>query len=69
MQYGYKCEDCETAVFPITTRTELSWLKDRAHVVREVAKHSSGGLDMWMSEGLAFLDEHQGHAIILVSRR
>lgn len=69
MQYGYKCEDCETAVFPTTTRGELSWLKDRVHVAREVAKHSSGGLDMWMTEGLAFLDEHQGHPIILVSKR
>ncbi|MBV8148298.1 MAG: hypothetical protein JO092_04340 [Candidatus Eremiobacteraeota bacterium] len=69
MQYGYQCEDCEIAVFPTTTRSELQWLRDRPHVVREVAKHSSGGLDSWMMEGLTFLDEHQGHSIVLVSRR
>ena len=39
------------------------------HVVREVTKHSSGGLDSWMMEGLAFLDEHLGHSLVLVSRR
>ena len=69
MQYGYQCEDCEVAVFPTTTRAELQWLKDRPHVVREVAKHSGGGLDSWMVEGLGFLDDHQGHSIVLVSRR
>jgi methionyl-tRNA synthetase len=69
LQYGYQCEDCEVAVFPTTTRTELQWLRDRPHVVREVTKHSSGGLDSWMMEGLAFLDEHQGHSVVLVSRR
>lgn len=71
MQYGYKCEDCEIAVFPVTTRSELQWLRDRVHVVREVAKHSSGGLDSWMMDGFAFLDEHQsqGHSVVLVSRR
>ncbi len=69
MQYGYKCEDCEVAIFPTTTRSELAWLRDRVHVVREVAKHSSGGLDSWMSEGLEFLNDHQGHSIVLVSRR
>ena len=69
MQYGYKCEDCEVAVFPVTTRSELVWLKDRMHVVREVAKHSSGGLDTWMMDGFAFLDDHQGHTIVLVRRK
>ena len=68
MQYGYKCEDCELAVFPVTTRSELQWLKDRTHVVREVSKHSTAGLDSWMAEGFAFLDEHEGHSIVLVSR-
>jgi methionyl-tRNA synthetase len=68
MQHGYKCEDCERAVFPVTTRSELQWLKDRTHVVREVARHSGDGLDSWMEDGLAFLNEHDGHAIILVSR-
>lgn len=69
MQYGYQCEDCETAIFPTTTRAELQWLKDRVHVAREVAKHSSGGLDGWMMEGLSFLDDHFGHSIVVVSRR
>ncbi|PZR56332.1 MAG: hypothetical protein DLM50_08675 [Candidatus Meridianibacter frigidus] len=69
MQYGYQCEDCEIAIFPATTRAELSWLRDRVHVVREVAKHAHTGLDSWMLEGLAFLDEHSDHSIVLVSRR
>lgn len=69
MHYGYKCEDCELAVWITTPRSELSWLRDRIHVVREVAKHSSGGLDLWMTEGLEFLNEHAGHAIVVVSRR
>jgi hypothetical protein len=38
-------------------------------VVREVAKHSGGGLDTWMMDGLGFLEEHQGHSVVLVSRR
>ncbi len=69
VQYGYQCEDCEVAIFPTTTRAELAWLRDRVHVVREVAKHSGGGLDSWMMEGLEFLNEHTGHSIVLVSRR
>ncbi|HUN30248.1 MAG TPA: hypothetical protein VMV65_10620, partial [Alphaproteobacteria bacterium] len=69
MQYGYQCEDCEVAIFPTTTRSELAWLRDRVHVVREVAKHSGDGLDTWMMEGLGFLDDHVGHSIVLVSRR
>lgn len=69
MQCGYRCEDCELAVFPTTTRAELAWLRDRVHVAREVAKHSSNGLDTWMMDGLAFLDDHHGHSIALVNRR
>ncbi|HTX57641.1 MAG TPA: hypothetical protein VMD47_11140 [Candidatus Acidoferrales bacterium] len=57
------------AIFPTTTRSELAWLRDRVHVAREVAKHSSGGLDTWMMEGLEFLSDHAGHSIVLVSRR
>jgi hypothetical protein len=68
VRYGYKCEDCEVAVFPVTTRAELRWLRERVHVVREVAKHSSGGLDLWMSEGLDFLNDHAGHSVIVVSQ-
>ncbi len=69
MRYGFACEDCGEAVFPTTTRAELQWLRDRVHVVREVAKHSGDGLDSWMMEGLAFLGDHAGHSIALVSRR
>lgn len=69
MKAGYYCEDCEQSLWPATTRTELSWLKDRVHVVREVAKHSSGGLDIWMAEGLEFLNVHQGHSVLLVTKR
>jgi hypothetical protein len=68
MQYGYRCEDCEVAVFPTTTRTELRWLKDRIHIVREVARHSGGGLDLWMTEGVTFLDDHMDHAVVITTR-
>jgi len=66
--FGYQCEDCEVAVFPTTTRAELQWLRDRTHVAAEVAKHSSAGLDSWMTEGLEFLNQHRGHSILLVRR-
>jgi len=69
MANGYFCEDCEVSVWPATTRSELSWLKDRVHVAREVAKHSHGGLDTWIVEGLDFLNDHQGHSVILVTKR
>lgn len=69
MKAGYLCEDCEVSIWPATTRSELCWLKDRVHVVREVVKHSHGGLDMWMSEGLEFLNDHQGHSVMVVTKR
>ncbi|HEY5257858.1 MAG TPA: hypothetical protein VIJ12_05700 [Candidatus Baltobacteraceae bacterium] len=69
MQHGFQCEDCEVAIFPTTTRSELKWLRDRVHVVREVAKHSDNGLETWMMDGLAFLNDHAGHSILLVARR
>lgn len=69
MTHGYLCEDCETAIWPASTRSELQWLKDRAHIAREVAKHSQTGLDSWIADGLAFLDRHEGHSVILVTRR
>lgn len=56
-------------MWPTTTRSELQWLKDRTHVVREVAKHSHGGLDSWIAEGLEFLNDHQGHSVMLVTKR
>jgi hypothetical protein len=66
MKFGYLCEECGEAVFPATTRAELSWLRDRRHVVKEVAGHMSGGLDQWMDEGMEFLDRHTGHSVTLV---
>jgi hypothetical protein len=46
----------------------LRWLQDRFHIVAEVAKHSTNGLDSWMMDGLAFLDDHRGHSLVLVAR-
>jgi methionyl-tRNA synthetase len=69
VQSGYHCEECEEAVFPVTTRSELQWLKNRRHVVMEVAKHVSGGLDGWIVEGLDFLDKHEGHSVVVTQRR
>jgi len=54
MKYGYHCEECEDAIWPATTRAELAWLRDRIHVVKEVARHAQTGLDTWMLEGLDF---------------
>ena len=68
MQFGYQCEECEEAVWPATTRVELTWLRNRRHVVREVLKHVSGGLDSWIMEGVEFLDGHEGHSVVIVSR-
>ena len=51
MRYGYQCEECEEAVWLATTRPELQWLRSRRHVVREVRRHLSAGLDGWMEEG------------------
>lgn len=65
---GYFCEDCEISIWPAAPRSELAWLRDRLHVVREVAKHSQGGLDIWMSDGLAFLEEHRDHSVIVVTK-
>jgi hypothetical protein len=66
--YGYHCEECDESVWPATSRSELAWLRLRAHVVREVAAHVQGGLDTWMSEGLEFLDRHSGHDVVLARR-
>jgi len=68
MRFGYQCEECEEAVWLATTRAELQWLKSRRHVVREVQRHLSAGLDGWMDEGLAFLDGHEAHSVVIVQR-
>jgi len=46
----------------------LTWLRNREHVVREVANHVQAGLDTWITEGLEFLDRHSGHSVILTRR-
>ena len=68
MEFGYQCEECEEAIWPATTRSELDWLRRRRHLVAEVRRHLSGGLDGWMEEGLEFLDRHDGHSVVLVQR-
>jgi len=65
---GFFCEDCEISIWPATTHSELSWLKDRLHVVREVAKHSTAGLDSWIAEGMRFLEDHSDHSVIVVTK-
>ena len=64
---GLACEDCGEAVWLAQGATHLRWLRDREHVAREVADHSSAGLDLWMSDGLRFLEEHRGHSILIVT--
>ena len=68
MRFGFHCEECEEAVWPATTRSELQWLKNREHVVREVARHVQAGLDTWINEGLEFLEHHSGHSVVLSKR-
>ena len=68
MSAGYQCEECEQAVWLATTRAELTWLRNRKHIVREVLKHVSAGLDSWIMEGHEFLDTHDGHNTIIVTR-
>lgn len=69
MAQGYFCEDCETSIWPAAPKSELQWLQQRVHVVREVARHSQTGLDSWIVEGLAFLDTHSDHSVIVVTKR
>ena len=47
--------------------THLRWLRDREHISREVAEHSSSGLDLWMSDGLRFLSDHRGHSVLVLT--
>lgn len=67
-KFGYHCEECEQTVWPAAPRPELAWLKDRQHILREVARHVQAGLDTWMTQGLDFLDNHTGHSVT-ISRR
>jgi hypothetical protein len=65
---GLTCEDCGEVLWISQGVLHVRWLRDREHVVREVAQHSASGLETWMNEGLAFLDEHRGHSVIVVSK-
>ena len=67
MASGLTCEDCGEVTWISQGALSLRWLRDREHVVREVAEHSSSGLETWMAEGLRFLDEHRGHSVVVIS--
>lgn len=69
MRSGLTCEDCGEVLWLSQGPVNVRWLRDREHVLREVAEHSTSGLETWMNEGLAFLDEHRGHAIIVVAEQ
>lgn len=69
MRCGLACEDCGEVLWVSQGMLHLRWLRDREHIVREVSEHSSSGLETWMNEGLAFLDEHRGHPITVISER
>jgi len=64
---GFVCQDCGEVVWLAQGPTHLRWLRDREHIAREVGAHASSGLDLWMADGLRFLDEHRGHDVQLVS--
>lgn len=69
MRSGLACEDCGEVLWISQGTVHLRWLRDREHIVREVAEHSSSGLETWMNEGLAFLEEHRGHGVVVVSEK
>ena len=66
--FCFACEECEQAIWLAAPRSELLWLRDREHGVREVGRHVQAGLDTWMTEGLEFLDAHAGHSVVINRR-
>jgi hypothetical protein len=64
---GFACQDCGEIRWLNQGLLHVRWLRDREHVAREVAQHSSSGLETWMDEGLAFLEEHRGHDVVVIS--
>ncbi len=68
MKLGYECEDCNDSVYPAAPPSEIRWLRNRRHLVREVAQHLHSGLDSWMTEGLAFLEEHADHSLAFAEK-
>jgi hypothetical protein len=69
VRFGFACQDCGAVVWLAQGPQHLRWLSAREHVVREVAEHSSSGVDLWMSEGLQFLDDHRSHDVIVVNEK
>ena len=69
MRSGLACEDCGEYLWLSQGALHVRWLRDREHIVREVAEHSTSGLETWMNDGLRFLDEHRGHSIVVVTER
>lgn len=67
MRSGFACEDCGEVVWISQGLAHLRWLRDREHIVREVAEHASAGLEVWMTSGLEFFADHRGHSIVVVS--
>lgn len=66
---GLVCEDCGEVLWISQGATNVRWLRDREHIVREVEQHSSSGLDTWMNEGLRFIDDHRGHSVVVVAEK
>jgi len=64
---AFFCEDCGEIIRLSQGAVHVRWLRDREHVAREVSEHASSGLDTWMVEGLAFLAEHRGHSISVIT--
>lgn len=69
MRSGLVCEDCGEYLWLSQGVVHVRWLRDREHIVREVAEHSPSGLETWMAEGLRFLEEHRGHSIVVLTER
>jgi len=69
LRYGFACEDCGEVRILGQGLTHLRWLRDREHIVREVEEHTSSGLETWMADGLAFLAEHRGHPVVVISEK
>jgi hypothetical protein len=69
MRSALVCEDCGESLRLTQGPLNARWLRDREHIVREVAEHCTSGLETWMNEGLAFLDEHRGHSVLVLTEQ
>ena len=43
-------------------------MQEMAATVREVSRHVQSGLDLWIVEGLEFLERHSGHSVVLTRK-